>query len=131
MSEISKPKKIFFIISGILSIFFAVIGVFVPVLPTTPFLLLAAYLFAQSSPKMYYWVLHNRLFGRYIRDYQEGRGIPLRTKVISIIFLWLTISWSIYSVDNIYIRIGLLGIAITVTFYLSKKKTYRKSDYID
>jgi methylthioribose-1-phosphate isomerase len=71
-----------------------VIGIFLPVLPTTPFLLLAAACFVRSSKSFYLWLIHHRQLGPWIRDYLEGQGIPLKAKVYSIALMWLSIGLS-------------------------------------
>ncbi len=118
-------KKYLYITGGIASLALALIGVFVPLLPTTPLLLLSVYLFSKSSKRLHDWTLNNRIFGRYLRNYRDGRGIPWKTKIISITLLWLTISISIYTVGQLYLRIILLIVAVVITVHLSKKKTYR------
>lgn len=101
-------------------------GIFIPVLPTTPFLLLAAYLYAKSSDRFLNWLLTNPLFGKYIDDYRSGRGITLRHKLVSIFMLWLTMIVSvIFIVDILWIRAVLILIAIGVTIHLSRMKTMK------
>jgi uncharacterized membrane protein YbaN (DUF454 family) len=100
---------------------------FLPVLPTTPFLLLAAVCYARSSERFYHWLLNNRWFGEFIRNYREGRGIPLREKTLMLTMLWLTISLTaIFFVSAWWIRLILLGIAIGVSLHLVKIKTYHR-----
>lgn len=98
---------------------------FVPVLPTTPFLLLAAVCYARSSERFYHWLLNNRWFGEYIKNYRDGRGIPLREKTLTIIALWLTIGFTTLFVVSVWwIQIILLGIAVGVTIHLVRTKTF-------
>jgi uncharacterized protein len=121
-----KVQKTLFITGGILCIILAFIGIVVPVLPTTPFLLLAAFLFTRSSPRALHWLENNRLFGAYIRNYRSGRGMKLSDKIISLTLLWIAIGISVvFAIDNHWIQILLLGIAIGVTFHLMRLKTYR------
>jgi uncharacterized membrane protein YbaN (DUF454 family) len=88
-------------------------------LPTTPFVLLAAILYARSSKRFYNWLLYNRLFGRYIRNYLDGKGIPLLAKVISISLLWVTLGTSaIFFVSMLLIRIILLLVGIGVSTHI-------------
>lgn len=90
-----------------------------PLLPTTPFLLLAAACYIRSSPRFYHWLIGNRVLGRYIRDYCRGAGIPVRAKVTTIAVLWLTISASaVFFVEMTVIRVLLLVIAIGVTAHV-------------
>lgn len=110
-----------FLLTGI-----GIAGLFLPLLPTTIFLLLAAWCFARSSERFYRWLHYNRLFGKYVRDYQSGNGMTLRSKLISIIMLWIGILASaIWATDNLYIRILLLLIAVGVTWHLVVIKTAR------
>ena len=107
----------FFLIIGI-------IGIFIPILPTTPFLLLAAACYARGSKKFYNWLINNKWFGEYIKNYREGRGIPLSVKIISITFLWITIAFSIFIiVINFLIQVILIIIAIAVTIHILTIKT--------
>lgn len=125
--ESQKAKRILLIAAGSLCVLLGIIGILAPILPTTPFLLLAAYLYARSSERFLHWLLTNRLFGRYIDNYRSGRGIPLLQKVLTILALWLTIGLSIlYVVENWWVRGILLIIAIGVSTHLIRVKTYRE-----
>ncbi len=120
-------KRNILIIAGFICVGLGILGMFLPVLPTTPFLLLAAAAFAKSSDKAYHWLMTNKWFGSYISNYREGKGIPLHVKITSITFLWLTILTSaIFFVDNLYIKILLILIAIGVTTHIVSVKTMRK-----
>ncbi len=122
----SRIIRLIFIISGFISTGLGTIGIFVPVLPTTPFLLLAAYLFARSSDRFHIWLLTNRLFGTYLRNYIEKKGIPLKVKIMTLILLWTTILYSVFAViDNLYIRILLIIIAVSVSIHISMVKTLK------
>jgi uncharacterized membrane protein YbaN (DUF454 family) len=117
-------RRYLLIAAGILSSILGIVGIFVPVLPTTPFLLLAAACFVRSSDRLYDRLLSNRLFGNYIRNYIEGRGLPINIKIITITLLWITISISIiFGVQNLIIRIILVIIALAVSFHIIKIKT--------
>ena len=106
-------------VAGTISLGLGIIGIFLPLLPTTPFLLLAAACYARSSERFYNWLMNNKRFGPYIRDYREGRGIPMKVKVMAITFLWATILTSIFFfLENLYIRIALMIIAVAVTVHL-------------
>ncbi len=114
------------IVSGTVFVMLAILGMFLPVLPTTPFLLLAAICYARSSKRFYRWLTTNRWFGAYIRNYREGRGIPLKHKVLTILALWLTIGYTAWFVIGLWwIRLVLLGIAVGVTIHLVKVKTLK------
>ena len=117
------------IIAGTISAGLGIIGIFVPILPTTPFLLLAAACYMRSSKRFYRWLLSNRLSGAYIRNYIEGRGMSLKTKMATILLLWITIGiTATFGVQNIAIRIALVIIAISVTVYISLIRPYREKN---
>lgn len=108
---------------GCLSVVLGVIGIFLPVLPTTPFLLLAAVCFARSSKRFYLWlVLHPKL-GPWIRDYLDGQGLPLKGKVWALVLMWASICFSMWIVPLAWVRVFLLISAIGVTVYILKQKT--------
>ena len=96
----------------------AILGVFLPLLPTTPFLLLASACFARGSTRLHGWLLNNRMFGKYISNYEQGRGIPLRGKVTALAMLWASIGYSAFTVGSTALVALLIGIAIGVTIYL-------------
>lgn len=122
----TRFKNGVFVISGILCVALAVLGMFLPVLPTTPFLLLAAFLFSRSSEKFYERLLNNRFCGEYLRNYREGRGIALKQKVITIAILWATIIYGIWFVGSVvWISLILLAVASGVTIFLISVKTYK------
>jgi uncharacterized membrane protein YbaN (DUF454 family) len=112
-------KRRLLIGAGTLCVGLGIIGVFVPILPTTPFLLLAAACYMRSSQRFYEWLTNNRIFGAYVRNYIEGRGMPARIKVFTVLFLWLAIGLSItYGVQDTVIRIVLICVAIGVTIHV-------------
>ena len=112
------------IISGFLLTGIGIAGMFLPLLPTTIFLLLAAWCFARSSEKFYKWLHSNKLFGKYLSDYSSGRGMTKKSKMFSISFLWAGILFSMfYATEILYVRILLLVIAIGVTWHLLAIKT--------
>ena len=115
------------IVAGTLFVGLGIVGIFLPILPTTPFLLLAAACYARSSERFYRWLLNHRWFGTYIRTYQEGKGIPVKAKALSISLIWLTIVSSvIFVVHPLIVRIILIVIAAGVTVYLLSLPTLRE-----
>ncbi len=122
----NRVVKTLLIACGTLCVALGILGMFVPILPTTPFLLLASICYARSSERFLRWLLTNRWCGEYIRNYREGRGIPLKQKVITIILLWATIGYSAWFVASAWwIKVLLLGVAVGVTIHLIRVKTYR------
>ena len=100
------------------------VGIFIPILPTTPFLLLAAACYARSSEKFYLWLINNKWLGVYIKSYMEGKGIPLKIKIYAISLLWVTILLSAFFIITIlWIKIILIIIAIIVTYHILSIKT--------
>ena len=118
------PKRLlggFLVVAGTVFLAIGVIGIVIPLLPTTPFLLLGAACYLRGSKRMYGWLLSNRWLGGYIRDYREGRGIPLRIKILTLCLLWVTIGYSgIYIVSIGWARVALLAIVIGVTYHILK-----------
>ena len=114
------------IAAGSIFVGIGVLGIFLPLLPTTVFFLIAAACYGKSSPAAYRWLLHNRYFGKYIRNYQEHRGATVGTKVTAITTLWAGIGFSTYLLQPAPWLIGLLAvIAIGVSTYLVRLRTLR------
>jgi len=115
------------IIAGTIFLGFGIIGIFLPILPTTPFLLLAAACYARSSKRFYNWLMNNKWFGNYIKNYREGRGVPLKVKVFITSLLWITILASVFFIiSNFLVEIILIIIAIGVTIHILTIKTFIK-----
>ena len=113
---------------GWLSVLLGVIVIFVPVLPTTPFLLLAAACFVRSSRRFYLWLVNHKHLGPWIRDYLEGNGIPLKGKVYAIGLMWASIGLSCYLVPMPWARAFMLTSAVLVTLYILRQKTLPARD---
>lgn len=107
---------------GWLSVLLGVLGIFLPILPTTPFLLLAAACFMRSSPRFYNWLIDHAHLGPWIHGYLDGNGIPLRAKVYAIVLMWSSIALSSYLVPFIWARVLMLISAILVTRYILRQK---------
>lgn len=110
---------------GWLSVGLGVLGLFLPVLPTTPFLLLAAACFSRSSPRFHAWLINHRLLGPLIRDYLGGEGIPRKAKVYAISLMWISIGISCWWVPIPWVRILMLASAVGVTLWILRQKTRR------
>lgn len=121
-------KKIALVAIGLLSLALGIIGIFLPIMPTTPFLLLSAFCFTRSSKRLLNFLLTNRFFGKYISNYRSGLGIPLQTKIYILSLLWITILYSIFFVvdEKFWLQILLACIAIGVTIHVSRIKTIKK-----
>ena len=122
--SISPFAKYFYLISGFLLVAIGVIGIFLPLLPTTIFLILASICFLKSSPKANDWLRNHKVLGGYIDNYQNKTGLTRNSKIANIITLWTSISLSAFFLTNeLYTRIILLAIAIGVTIHLLMVKT--------
>ena len=110
--------RVLFNVLGTLALILAVLGIFLPLLPTTPFLLLAAACYMRGSTRMYDWLTSHRIFGPYIRDFQSGRGIPLRTKVLALALMWPSLAVSAWLMPVPWARWLLLIPGVGVTAYL-------------
>lgn len=114
------------IVGGSVSTFLGIAGIFLPLLPTTPFLLLASWCFVRSSDKLHNKLMNNKYLGPFIKNYKEKRGITLRNKVFSLAFLYITLTISfIFSPPLWYIWLMLSSIAIGVTWHIARFKTLK------
>lgn len=112
-------RRIIYIILGSFFLILGAIGIFVPLLPTTPFWLLTCWFYIRSSEKLYNRVMSNRHFGPYIRNYLVDKAIPLRSKIISVAVMWLSaIFTSLFLVDILWVKILLILISIGVSWHI-------------
>lgn len=119
--------KALYIGIGTFSLGIGIIGIVVPLLPTTPFLLLSAACYAKGSEKMYHWFINIRWIGNAIKNYHEGKGISMNAKIISIIFLWTTITVSMILMwPNTLFQLLLIIIATGITYHIISLKTMKK-----
>jgi uncharacterized membrane protein YbaN (DUF454 family) len=127
--SISAITKYFYLITGFILVGIGIIGIFLPLLPTTIFLILASVCFLKSSPKANEWLRNHKILGVYIDNYQNQTGLTRNAKIANIITLWTSISLSAFLLtDELYIRIILLVIAIGVTIHLLMIKTKKPSN---
>ena len=117
-------RKWLLVLGGVVAVALGVVGVFLPVLPTTPFLLLAAACFVRSSPRLYAWLIHHKWFGAHIRHYREYRAVSLTAKITALLMLWGVIGASILvAVPAWGARLLLGAIAVGVTLHLLHLRT--------
>ncbi len=123
MDLTQKLKKAILVTLGTFFLLLGIIGIILPVLPTTPFLILAAACYLRGSDRMYQWMMNNRYFGDLIRNYMERRGIKPRQKAGAIFMLWFLISITlVYFVQQLYLRLILIIVASAVTVHLLRLK---------
>lgn len=112
-------RRTLWTIAGTFFLCLGIVAIAVPLLPTTPFLLLAAACYLRGSEGMHAWMMTNRVFGKYLRDYSEGRGISWRVKTGTIALLWSATGVSaVFVTDSSIVRIGLLAVAIVVSIHV-------------
>lgn len=126
---VRKWLKPLLVIAGTFFVGLGIIGIFIPILPTTPFLLLAAACYGKSSQRFYNRLLGNRWFGIYIRNYRQKRGMPLKLKIITVTLLWLTIGASAaFVIESLTVRIILFVIAFGVSAHIMSIKTLKQPE---
>ncbi len=120
-----KPiKKALLISAGIVSVGLGVLGIFLPLLPTTVFLLIAAACFARSSDRLYNWLLNHKWFGAYIKNWREHKALPRRTKIVILMVLWVTLIISAaIGTHVLWVRLLLLLVGIGVTLFITRMRT--------
>ncbi|MFK4785060.1 YbaN family protein [Fusobacterium sp. MFO224] len=118
-------KKLLFV-SGIISLLLGGIGIVLPLLPTTPFLLVSCYCFSKSSDKLYKYLTENKIFGQYIKDYKEKQGITLKNKISALIFIFLSIGYSLYRAKSIHLKGFLIIVLICVSYHILSLKIINK-----
>ncbi len=121
LSSATRPvRRAALLICGSLSLGLGVLGIFVPLLPTTCFLLLAAWCYARSSQRLHDRLLSARWVGPYLKKYQDERVIPPHVKTASLVIMWISIGWGVLTFPNIWVRLALLACAIGVTVHLQQ-----------
>ena len=110
--------KVLLLFLGTLCLVLAIVGIFVPVLPTTPLLLLTAYCYYRSSERMYTWLMSHPHLGPYIKNFREHRMIPRRVKIYILILLWSSLLFCAYILDPLWLKGLMMAIAIGVTWHI-------------
>lgn len=121
-------KKKLYIAFGFLAVALAIVGVFVPGLPTVPFLLVALFCFERSSKKYHDMIMNNKYFGYALQDYYSGKGLTLSLKIKAILFLTLGIAFSIYKIQNLHVRIALVIVWLAVAIHIILLKTKKNKE---
>ena len=118
--------KFLFAFLGSMSLVLGIMGIFLPVLPTTPFLLLAAALYMRSSEKLYDWIMSHKHLGAYIRNFREYKALPLRVKVVSVTMVWATLLYcAICVAKEWWMSAVFIAIALGVTIHILCFKTMK------
>ncbi|GAB2544134.1 YbaN family protein [Gracilibacillus alcaliphilus] len=124
-------KRLLWIAGGSISLFIGLIGIVIPLLPTTPLVILAGFCFGKSSSRLHRWLVTNKYFGHYIADYQSGKGVPLRIKIFAVVIVWSSVLFSLFFIPLSAIKIMMLGIALFVSLFIftSPLLKEKKSSY--
>lgn len=128
-----KLVRTLWLVAGTICVVLGAIGIVLPILPTTPFLLAAAACYYKSSPRMHRWLLNNKWFGEYIRNYTEGKGLPMKTKIAALSLLWITISFStVFMLHRLLpsqlvlpMQLAMVAIAVIVSIHIVKLPTFK------
>ena len=122
----SRVLKALLVVGGTLCVGLGVIGIFLPLMPTTVFLLLAAACYARSSERFYQRLLNNRFLGGYIRSSREGRGMRRRDKAITLVLLWVSIGVTmIFTAHALWLRLLLVAVVVGVTIHVARLPAFR------
>ena len=117
------------LLTGAASTALAILGIFLPLLPTVPLLLLAAACFARSSERCYRWLLDHPYLGPMVESYLDGRGIPRRAKLTALALIWLTIPVSaLFFTTRLWLRLLLIAIGLGISVYLLRLPVCRNEE---
>lgn len=120
----SESKKFIYILIGTISLVIGVIGIIVPVLPTTPFVLLSAGCYFRGSSRFHDWLLNHKYFGPIILEYSDGKGMRKKSKINAIILTWIMVlGTTIFVLNSLLMRLIIVGLAIIGTFVILSLKT--------
>jgi len=123
-----KTKKLLLIVAGFTSLALGVVGIVLPLLPTTPFVLLSAACFSRCNKKLENWLLQSRVFGPFIENYRTGQGISKLHKIASVVFLWAGLISTMVITREVWIAVVLLIVGVGVTTHILLIKTKRSRD---
>lgn len=119
-----KTVRLLYIITGTVSLIIGLVGIALPVLPTTPFLLLTAACYYRGSERLHSWLVQSKLFGPTIRDFEEKKGMKKSTKIKALVVLWVTIFVSTFLILDLVIhRVAVIVLAFIGTFFILRIKT--------
>jgi len=128
--EASNPIiKALWVIAGSVFVVLGAFGVILPGLPTTPFLILAAACYIRSSQRLYDWLIANKTFGPYLKDYREGKGIPRRAKKIALVMMTIFVGYAVlFALDDLIVRIVVLILGMIGFYYVAYRVPSAKDD---
>lgn len=118
---VERVKHVLLLTLGWLSVILGVVGIFLPIMPTTPFILLAAWCFAQSSPRFHQWLRNHKHLGLIVRSWEDGNGIPRKVRNRVIFLLWFSLCFSTLLLRSWPIGLVFLAVGVGVTVYLLRQ----------
>jgi uncharacterized protein len=124
-AETVTARKVLFNILGTIFVGLGIAGIILPLVPATPFLLLASACYLRGSDRLHGWLMNHRLMGPYLRNFKEQRAMPRGAKIGTIALLWISIAFSVVAIDRLTVRITLVVIAICTTTYVLRLRTLR------
>ena len=118
-----RVKKYIYIILGSLMLALGAVGIILPVLPTTPFLLLAGFFYLRSSKRLYGWLLRHRILGPYVASYLKYKAIPRKTKISALVLLWSSLVVSMVVLSSLKVGLFLAAVGVGVSVHLLALRT--------
>lgn len=123
----NRVRRTVYIVLGTVFLILGAIGIFVPLLPTTPFWLLTCWFYIRSSETLYAGVMRNRYFGSYIRDFVEDKAIPMRSKIISLGVMWTSaVLTSVFLIERWWVMASLFLITTAVSWHILSYPTKKR-----
>ena len=111
-------KRLILITLGWICVGLGFVGIFVPGIPTTIFLIIALWAFTKTSKKLRYWLIHHKRFGPFLSNWQEHKVVPRRAKILMVTLMILSVILFYYSLQNLYLTAGLIIILVSVAIYV-------------
>ena len=118
--------RLLFTILGTLFLLVGILGVVLPLLPATPFLLLASACYVRGSPALHSWLMSNKYLGAYIINIKDNRSLPLKAKIMTLAVLWVSLLFSLSRADSLLVDATLLMVGLGVTALVVRLKTVRQ-----
>ncbi|MFW6109229.1 MAG: YbaN family protein [archaeon] len=123
-NEVSKPRKLLYLVVGFVSLVLGLIGIPLPILPTTPFILLSAWCFYRSSPKFHEWLINHPRLGPIVDEYADKEGMSRNSKIKALAMTWIAvIVTTVFALDSLHPRLLVITLAIIGTFFILRIKT--------
>lgn len=132
MAKGNPMSRPFYFVSGLICLLLALIGIPLPLLPTTPFVLLAAFCFSKSSPRFHQWLLNNRIFGPMIHDWESYGVIPKKAKILATVMMLTMVSYPLFFRDlPLWAVCSVVVVVIVALSYIWSRPSYPKATSVD